>query len=143
MHGPVEITDGGGRGGGGEGGGGEGGGSEGGRSIAPEAVVPSVESTSNVSLAMPLALARGRGLWRRRTGALRVGGSAPLIAPPRAKARAATRSMHGQFHPGRATAAVLCGGAVAIAWKLQLWKLQCAGGEGGKRGAGAPDFAIW
>eukprot|EP00964_Phaeocystis_antarctica_P150542 scaffold117960_cov36-Phaeocystis_antarctica.AAC.1 len=63
---------------------------------------------------MLAALTRGRRLWRRRTGALRVGGSAPLLATPRAKARAATRSMHGQFHPGLATAARWSSGASAI-----------------------------
>ena len=45
----------------------------------------SVESTSNASLvgAMPTALTRGRGLWRRRTGALRVGGRSADIGPER------------------------------------------------------------
>ena len=58
---------------------------------APETAVASVESTSNASLvgAMPTALTRGRGLWRRRTGALRVGGRSADIGPERLSAPSA------------------------------------------------------
>ena len=71
----------------------------------PETFVASVESTSHASFAgaVPVALTRGRRLWRRAgIGTLRV--------------RAPTRSMHRQFHPRLPTADRWPNGASMIVW---------------------------
>ena len=70
----------------------------------PETVVASVESTSHASFAgaVPVALTRGRRLWRRTSG----------IGTPRV--RATTTSMHSQFHPRLPTADQWSHGASTI-----------------------------
>ena len=88
------TSGGGAEGGGGEGGGGEGGGGEGGSEGgggSPETVVASVKSTSHAIFAgaVPVALTRGRRLWRR------TGVGTPIVRAPRT-------SMHNEFHPSLA-----------------------------------------